>query len=93
MSARRLRATVRGGVQGVGFRSFVMREAGALGLVGFVANRRDGGVDVVAEGDESLLGRLAASLRRGPRAGRVDRVEIAWETATGEFARFEVRFP
>jgi len=71
----------------------VLREASALSLSGFVANRRDGGVDVVAEGDGPRLERLEALLREGPRAGRVVRVDVAWEAATGEFSRFDVRFP
>jgi len=92
VSAARMCATVQGVVQGVGFRSFVLREATALGLSGFVANRRDGGVDVVAEGDAARLQRLAAALKEGPRASRVERVDVSWEAATGEFDGFGVRF-
>jgi hypothetical protein len=46
----RLHAVVHGRVQGVGFRYFVMREARALGLSGWVRNQADGSVEVEAEG-------------------------------------------
>ena len=65
---------VKGRVQGVGFRWFVHREAGALGLNGWVRNTEDGDVEVVAAGDEAVLAELRASLRRGPRGSRVDRL-------------------
>ena len=53
---QRLVATVRGMVQGVGFRWFVQREAARLGLDGWVANQVDGSVEVVAEGPDAALG-------------------------------------
>lgn len=73
MSARRW--LVRGVVQGVGFRWFVLREADRFGLSGYVRNDRDGAVEVVAQGSEDALGRLEAALRRGPSMARVERVE------------------
>jgi acylphosphatase len=86
-------ATVRGAVQGVGFRSFVLGEARRLGLAGFVANTGRGEVVVTAEGPRDLLEVLAAVLAEGPPASRVHDVELAWSEATGEFDHFEVRFP
>jgi acylphosphatase len=65
---------VQGRVQGVGFRWFVHREASELGLRGWVRNTEDGDVEVVAAGAEADLEELRASLRRGPRGSRVDRV-------------------
>ena len=59
---RRLEATVRGVVQGVGFRFFVIRQASELELDGWVANRRDGGVECVAEGPAGHLDALLAAV-------------------------------
>jgi acylphosphatase len=69
------RYIVRGRVQGVGFRWFVQREAQALGIGGWVRNDFEGNVEVVASGTEQQLAALAAKLKDGPRAARVDSVE------------------
>ena len=65
---------VKGRVQGVGFRWFVHREAGALGLSGWVRNTEDGHVEVLAVGEPETLAELAAMLRKGSRGSRVDAV-------------------
>jgi acylphosphatase len=64
-------------VQGVGFRWFVEREAQALGLTGWVRNNEDGSVEILATGPLGQLSYLHEALRRGPRAARVDRVDVA----------------
>ncbi len=69
------RFVVRGRVQGVGFRWFVEREAGTLGLAGWVRNNFDGSVEVLAMGSREQLSALRGRLRAGPRAARVDNVE------------------
>ncbi len=65
---------IQGRVQGVGFRWFVHREASELDLCGWVRNTEDGEVEVVASGTAEDLTELRASLRRGPRGSRVDRL-------------------
>jgi acylphosphatase len=65
---------IQGRVQGVGFRWFVHREASELDLRGWVRNTEDGEVEVVASGTVEDLAELRASLRKGPRGSRVDRV-------------------
>jgi acylphosphatase len=65
---------IRGRVQGVGFRWFVHREASELVLRGWVRNTEEGDVEVVATGNPADLDELRASLKRGPRGSRVDRV-------------------
>ena len=92
MNDSRLRATVRGTVQGVGFRWFVVREARDLALTGYVANTRTGDIEVIAEGPRVRLELLAARLREGPRASHVAEVELGWSQPLGEFDRFDVRF-
>ncbi|HZQ21172.1 MAG TPA: acylphosphatase [Terriglobales bacterium] len=67
---------VRGRVQGVGFRWFVEREARTLGIAGWVRNRADGTVEVLAIGSKEQLSNLHSRLRQGPRAARVDEVEV-----------------
>ena len=71
------RYLVRGRVQGVGFRWFVEREAHMLGIAGWVRNNHDGSVEVMAQGTRDQLSGFHARLREGPRAARVDAVEIA----------------
>lgn len=88
---RRLDAVVRGRVQGVGYRFFVIRTATELGLTGWVANLPDGAVRCVAEGDVASLEVFVERLRGGPAAAFVDAVLTAWPPATGEFSSFSIR--
>jgi acylphosphatase len=89
--AIRLQAVVEGRVQGVGFRYFVEEEAVLLDLKGWVRNRWDGTVEVVAEGERQILEKFLAILRRGPRPALVTDVQVIWLPATGEFNRFQIR--
>ena len=91
MSAERLEATVRGGVQGVGFRWFVRRVAAQLGVTGWVANQSDGSVQVVAEGSREVLDQLLGQLHKGPSGAAVSLVEDHWLPASGSFAGFDIR--
>lgn len=90
-SAARLHAMVEGRVQGVGYRQFVFEVASMLHLKGWVRNRRDGNVEVLAEGSRDMLEKLLAALQRGPRMSYVTGLNPQWLPATGEFASFEVR--
>jgi acylphosphatase len=87
----RLDATVTGRVQGVGFRYFVLREAMALRLDGWVANTPDGSVQCVVEGPRADLEMLLERLREGPSAAIVARISEAWMPATGTLGPFAVR--
>jgi acylphosphatase len=80
----RFTAHVQGGVQGVGFRAFVVARARALGLSGSVRNLANGGVWVEAEGFREPLDRLLAELRVGPPAARVEHVSVTWREPTGD---------
>jgi acylphosphatase len=84
-------AIVRGRVQGVGYRWFVQREASRLRLDGWVSNRSDGGVEVVAEGAPDDLELLVATLREGPSGAEVRDVEVGYEPARGDIAGFSIR--
>ena len=89
--AVRLKAVVRGEVQGVGFRWAVQRQAGRLGLTGYAENLPDGSVRVEAEGDPDRLDQLEAFLQQGPQWAEVAAVDSQRQSATGEFHRFEAR--
>jgi acylphosphatase len=87
----RLEATIKGRVQGVGFRYFVLRHAAGLQLSGWVANEADGSVRCVAEGDRADVERLLERLRKGPPGARVDVVNASWLPPTGRLDGFDVR--
>ncbi len=87
----RAEIAVTGIVQGVGFRPFVYRLATRYGLVGFVRNMGDAGVQVVVEGEREAIEGFLSSLRaERPPLSRVDDVRVLWGEAKGEFKRFEV---
>jgi acylphosphatase len=67
--------TIRGRVQGVGFRYWTRRAATARGLEGWVRNRRDGSVEAVFSGPEEAVAEMIKLCRRGPEAARVETVE------------------
>jgi len=82
-------AVVRGRVQGVGYRFFVLHRARTLKLGGYVSNLPDGAVHIAASGPRPSLERLLASLRSGPPLASVDDVAVTWGppvAPTGEFA-------
>ncbi len=77
MSETIRQVTIRGRVQGVGFRYWVEHQAGALGLEGWVRNRRDGSVEALFAGPADAVSEMIALSRRGPPAARVGAVEEA----------------
>jgi len=76
-ASRVIRVRVRGRVQGVGYRAWTQAHAQALGLRGFVRNRRDGDVEAVFAGTADAVAAMAESLLRGPPRSAVNGVEIA----------------
>ncbi len=87
----RLHAIVEGQVQGVGFRYFVQESAAQLNLTGWVRNRWNGSVEVIAEGPRLSLESLLRLLHRGPRSAIVMGVTPEWGPPTGEFSTFRIR--
>lgn len=90
MAAKRLHLIVRGRVTGVFFRATAQREARRLGLNGWVRNRPDQAVELVAEGDEERLKELLAWAQHGPSIARVEGVDTRWKSYTGEFLDFRI---
>jgi acylphosphatase len=85
------RFLVRGRVQGVGFRWFVEREAHILQIAGWVRNNADGTVEVLAQGTSEQLAGLQSRLQQGPRAARVDNVEVSPAEPVPGITSFQVR--
>ena len=88
----RLQAIVHGHVQGVNFRYYTHLRAQELGVTGYVRNKWDGTVEVVAEGERGAIEKMLEFLKLGPRAARVQRVDSQWQDPTGQFGHFEVRY-
>lgn len=92
MSDQALKIIVRGVVQGVGFRYFVYQQATGLGLTGWTRNLPDGSVEVLAEGDSSILEQLVNEIKVGPRHAHVSAMEIEKTTDPGgQFDSFEIK--
>jgi acylphosphatase len=91
MTRQRLKAVIRGEVQGVGFRWAVQHQAFRLGLTGYAENLPDGSVRVEAEGDPDRLDQLEAFLHQGPRWAEVAELDSERVPATGEFDEFHAR--
>lgn len=79
---RRVRLRVSGRVQMVNFRYYASEEARRSGVTGWIRNREDGEVEIVAEGPADAVSRFAAWCRRGPAAARVS--GVAEERLAGE---------
>ena len=75
----RRRVVVHGYVQGVFFRDSVRRLAGQRGVNGWVANRPDGAVEAVFEGEPEAVDRLVSYCHDGPRGASVDSVDVTNE--------------
>src|SRR5437763_16921681 len=88
MITRRL--FVLGRVQGVFYRGWSVATARALGIRGWVRNRRDGSVEMLVQGEAEQVDAMIARCREGPPAARVDRVEVVEETEEAP-ADFEQR--
>ncbi len=86
-------ATVHGRVQGVNFRFFVLRNATALGVKGYVKNLSDGrALEVYAEGEKENLDELLGHLNIGPSRADVRLVDVKWSPYRGSFNDFGLRY-
>jgi acylphosphatase len=84
------RIIVKGLVQGVGFRYFVLRKASPLGLKGIVRNRFTGEVEIEVEGERSLIEELVRDVRIGPRSAQVKDLSIEWMAYQNQFSEFTI---
>jgi len=86
----RVKLIIEGRVQGVWFRESTRKQAEHLGVHGWVRNRREGTVEVVAEGPEESVRKLVDWCHHGPPSARVSRVRETAEAFQGEFVSFDV---
>lgn len=92
MSKKRIILKIYGRVQGVFFRDSARRKARQLGLTGWISNESDGTVKLVAEGKVRKLEELIKRCYNGNRLARVDKIDIQWQEATGQFEGFEIKY-
>ena len=84
MTARRfVHVTIRGRVQGVGFRAFIDRQAQERALDGWVRNREDGSVEAVFSGASTAVDDILESCRMGPAGAEIEGFDIREEEAAG----------
>ena len=79
--------TIRGRVQGVGFRQFMLSAARELGITGWVRNRADGSVEAIIAGTPGAVAMMLERARRGPAHAQVTDFEIT--QAVANFGRFD----
>ena len=89
--SKQTRIIVRGVVQGVAFRAYTREVARSLGLRGYVRNRADGSVEIVAEGEDGPLQELTAWARGGPPSAAVETVDVTDAEPTNAFSDFTIR--
>lgn len=92
MGNTRVRMVIEGRVQGVWFRDSTRREAESLGVRGWVKNRSDGTVEVLAEGTQAAVKKLVSWCHHGPSHASVSHVHAAEEPWQGEFDSFSIVF-
>lgn len=92
MSEAQAHLVISGLVQGVWYRAFTQRTALALGLKGWVRNLPDGRVEAIMQGPKPAVEMAILECKKGPPSSRVEKVDIRWEEATGEYSSFEIAY-
>jgi len=85
-----LKIKIYGSVQGVGFRSFVKRNADELGIKGYVRNSDDGSVLVIAQSNRDELEKFLSVVRQGPISVRVERFLYEWRDSDKNYESFDI---
>ena len=83
---------ISGKVQGVGYRFFATRVARRLGLKGWIQNNRDGTVDAMVEGEQSVIDEWIEELKEGPRYAEVTKIDQETKEFSGRLPDFDVKF-
>lgn len=87
---KRVHLIISGDVQGIGYRAWARKQAQDLQLTGWVKNREDDTVELVAEGPKEKLEEMIARCQKGPEVAWVKDVAITWQEATGTFVSFDI---
>ena len=82
--------TIRGHVQGVGYRHFCYLRARNHALTGWVKNDRDGSVALHVEGEKNAIETLISELKVGPYAAAVGQIDVNWSERSGRYSSFDV---
>jgi acylphosphatase len=88
----RAHVLISGRVQGVFFRTETRYEARKHGVTGWVRNLPDDRVEAVFEGERENVKKLLEFCGRGPPGAEVTNADVTWETYSGEFRDFEIRY-
>ena len=88
--SRSVRLRITGAVQGVGYRDWAIRHARAAGVAGWVRNCADGSVEAQVQGDTGACERFVDACLQGPRAARVERIEMTRSPLQDALAGFEL---
>ncbi len=91
MGIKRFHLIISGRVQGVSYRMSAWERARQLGLSGWVRNLNDGRVEMIIEGDTSLLKQMTDWAGQGPRFASVTNVDVSEEKVSGDLEDFEIR--
>jgi len=81
---------IEGDVVGVGYRSWMVREAERLNIVGWVKNRQDKTVEAVVQGEEESVKKIIELCKKGPDVAWVERVEVTEKPIEKDLFLFEV---
>jgi acylphosphatase len=83
---------VTGRVQGVFFRSATKHNAERHDIKGWVRNLPDDRLEAVFEGEKEAVQTLIDFCKNGPSGAKVTDIDLTWETYTGEFDRFKIKY-
>lgn len=90
---KRATIIVKGRVQRVGYRDFVVEIANGLNICGIAKNLPDGTVRIVAEAEGEILEQFIALIEpRDDPMIKVTGVNVKFEPATGEFEYFDIEY-
>jgi len=86
----RLHVILQGFVQGVGFRFFVYRAGQDLQLQGWVRNRINGNVEILADGSRKKLDAFLKEVRKGPQMAQVVKIDVEWQKSKSDLSPFTI---
>ena len=89
---KRAHIIIEGRVQGVCFRMETQYEARRVSVNGWVRNLRDGSVEAIFEGEDSIVNGMIEWCKHGPPGAKVKDISVDWEDYKGEFDRFAITY-